>query len=166
MGQGGGITVLIRSWTSGVMWLNFGVLVLPSENACLDSWNPGKQCTPWLNEGEGLFDSNTFVQKFLVRATRSHHSSCQISVPEFFPAFQRDSGASAKKAHERAILIVRFVFEKGRYDVVDSEWLQLGFNCNLLRNVNTWRTPHRCRQGFQWVEGKHYCRKGDEEIER
>ena len=42
----------------------------------------------------------------------------------FFPAFQRDSGATAKKAHERTILIVRFVFEKGRY-VVDSEWLQL-----------------------------------------
>ena len=125
MGQGGGITVLIRSWTSGVMWLNFGVLVLPSENACSDSWNPGKQCTSWLNEGEGLFDGNTFVQKFLVRATHSHHSSCQISVPEFFLAFQRDSGATAKKTHERAILIVRFVFEKGRFDVVDSEWLQL-----------------------------------------
>ena len=155
LGQGGGITVLIHSWTSEVMWLNFGVLVLPSENACSDSWNPRKQCTPWLNEGEGLFDRNTFVQKFLARATRSHHSSCQISVPEFFSAFQRDSGATAKKAHERAILIVRFVFEKGRY-VVDSECLQL----QLASQVNS--TPHRCCQGLvQWVEGQHYCRKGE-----
>jgi hypothetical protein len=67
----------------------FGVLVLPSENARSDTWNAG-EFTPRLKEGKGLFDNNTFVQ-FFVTTTRFHHSSCQILVTEFVPAFQRDT---------------------------------------------------------------------------
>lgn len=63
----------------------FWVQVLPSKNARPDSWNAGEQCTP-LKGGEGLFNKITFVH-FLVTTPCFHHSSCQILVTEFVPAF-------------------------------------------------------------------------------
>jgi hypothetical protein len=93
----------------------------PSENARSDSWNAGEQFTPWLKEGEGLFENNTFVQ-FLV-TTRSHHSSQILPVKSslrslFLPSNGTDS-LTAKKAHERSILIVGLAFGEGRYVVLN-----------------------------------------------